>query len=334
MDLGYLVRRLGLFVVVVWAAASFNFVVPRLSNRDPIQERLGQMAASGGVRANEIAAMVAAYKARFGLDQPLWKQYLNYLWDSSHLDFGVSLSQFPVRVLDLILNALPWTIGLLSVATLLAFTLGSLLGALIARPKSPKVLRYLAAPLLTLSSLPYYLVGLILVYVLGVVFRLFPVSGGYSTGTRPGLTLPFALDVLHHSILPAASIIIIGMGGWALGMRGMMVTVDGEGYMLLPAAHGLKPRTRFLRYALRNALLPQVTGLALSLGFIISGSVLVEVVFHYPGVGSVLNQALGTADYFVIYGVVFIIVMSISLATLIIDLIYPLLDPRISYRRA
>jgi peptide/nickel transport system permease protein len=339
MGVGYLLKRLVLFVVVVWAAATFNFIVPRLSPRDPVAEKLTQLAAitqlaaTSGVKQNEIVAMVAAYKARFGLDQPLWQQYLNYLWDFSHFDFGVSMSQFPTRVSDIILNALPWTIGLLSITTLLSFTIGSLLGALIARPRSSRWLRYALAPFMTLSSVPYYLVGLTLVYVLGVVFKLFPISGGYSTGAIPTLSVPFLLNVLHHSLLPAFSIIVIGLGGWALGMRGMMVTIEGEGYMLLAEANGLKPTTVFFHYALRNALLPQVTALALSLGFIISGSVLVEVVFRYPGVGSVLRDAISTADYFVIYGVVFMIVISISLATLILDLIYPLLDPRITYRR-
>ncbi|MBZ0289758.1 MAG: ABC transporter permease, partial [Anaerolineae bacterium] len=180
---------------------------------------------------------------------------------------------------------------------------------------------------------PYYLFGLVLVYVLGVIMRVFPVSGGYSTGVIPSFSAAFILDVLRHSILPALSIILIGIGGWALGMRGMMVTIEGEGYMLLAEANGLKPRTIFFNYGLRNAILPQVTGLALSLGFVVAGSVLVEVVFRYPGVGSILNQAIGTADYFVIYGVVFMIVITISLATLVIDLVYPLLDPRITYKK-
>lgn len=334
MGLGYLLKRLGLFFVVIWAAASFNFFVPRLSPRNPVQEKFSQLAANGGFRQEEINAMVEAYMARFGLDLPLGQQYINYLSDMVRLDFGVSLSQFPTRVIDIILNALPWTIGLLTFSTLLSFVVGSLLGALIARPTSPRWLSLALTPLMLLSSVPYYLVGLILVYVLGVVMRALPVSGGYSTGAIPSLSAPFIIDILRHSLLPALSIVLIGIGGWALGMRGMMVTVEGEGYMLLAEANGLRPRTIFLRYALRNAILPQVTNLALSLGFVVGGSVLVEVVFRYPGIGTVLNQAIGTSDYFVIYGVVFMIVITISLATLVIDLTYPLLDPRITYRRA
>lgn len=334
MSLGYIIRRLGLFLFVIWAAATFNFIVPRMApGRDPIQERLGQMAAQGGYQQEGIAQMVAAYQARFGLDQPLWKQYLNYLWDIVRLDFGFSIALYPTRVLDLILNALPWTIGLLLVSTLLAFTVGTLLGALMGWTRSPQALQYLVAPMMTLSAVPYYLLGLILVYLLGVTIKLFPVSGGYATGTIPKLSLPFILNILHHSILPALSIILAGVGFWALGMRGMMVTVGGEGYMLLAEANGLKPNVIFFQYGLRNAILPQFTALILSLGYIISGSILVEVIFTYPGIGSVLLRAISSADFFVIYGVVFLIIVAIGLATLLIDLVYPLLDPRITYER-
>jgi peptide/nickel transport system permease protein len=335
MRYGHLVRRLALFLIVLWAAATFNFLVPRLApNRDPIQERLMQMAAQGGYQQQGIAEMVKAYKAKFGLDRPLWVQYLNYLGDMVRFDFGPSMALYPTKVADLILNAIPWTIGLLTVATLLAFLIGTLFGSIIAWPRSPRVFKYLLSPLMAMSAIPYYLFGLVLVYIFAVGLKLFPIAGGYSTGTAPSATPSFILNVLHHSVLPAFSIVISAIGFWALGMRGMMVTVQGEGYMFLAEANGLKPRNIFYRYALRNAILPQFTALALSLGFIVSGSILVEVIFTYPGIGSVLYRAISTADYFTIYGVVFIIILSIGLATLIIDLVYPLLDPRISTRRA
>lgn len=334
MNVGALTRRLGLFLVVIWAAASFNFIVPRLApGRDPIQQRLGQMAAQGGYQQQGIDEMVKAYQARFGLDQPLWKQYLSYLGDIARLDFGTSIALFPTKVSDLIIHALPWTIGLLLMSTLLAFTIGTLLGALMAWPRSPRLFQYLVAPLMTLSAVPYYLLGLILVYVFGVMVKVFPISGGYSTGAVPNLSLAFAWDIVKHSILPALSIVLAGVGFWAMGMRAMMVTVEGEGYMLLADAHGLKPRTIFFQYGMRNAILPQFTALALSLGYIVSGSILVEVIFTYPGIGSVLYRAISGADFFVIYGVVFMIVVAIGLATLLIDLVYPLLDPRITYER-
>ena len=188
--------------------------------------------------------------------------------------------------------------------------------------------------MLTLSAIPYYLLGLVLLYFFAFQTQWLPIFGGYSPGVIPKLTLPFVLDIVRHSILPALSIVLAAIGFWALGMRAMMVTVQGEDSMLFAEAKGLKDRTLFLRYALRNALLPQATSLALALGQILSGAVLVEVVFAYPGIGSVLYHAIRDFDYFLIQGIVFTIIVSIGLATLILDIIYPLVDPRITYAKA
>jgi peptide/nickel transport system permease protein len=179
---------------------------------------------------------------------------------------------------------------------------------------------------------PYYLLGLILVYLFSIEQRIFPLSGGYTTGTAPNLSLGFVLDVAHHALLPALSIVLAAVGFWALGMRGMMVNTEGEDYMIMAEAKGLPDRLIFFRYALRNAILPQFTSLAIALGAVVSGSVLVEVVFGLPGIGTLLYKSITGSDFFVIYGIVFVIIFAIALATLIIDLVYPLLDPRISYR--
>jgi peptide/nickel transport system permease protein len=301
--------------------------------RDPIREKLGQLAATGGLNAEGIDEMVRSYQARFGLDQPLINQYINYMTDVMRLDFGYSLANYPARVTDLIAIALPWTLGLLFVATLLAFTVGTLLGAFAAWPGSPKAAQVAIVPFMALSAIPYYLLGLILLYFLGVQFRLFPLFGGYQVAMVPALTPEFIGSVLHHAILPAASIVLSGIGFWGLSMWGMMVTTLGQDYVTLAQANGIRGRDIFFRYGLRNAMLPQSTALALSLGFVVSGSVLVEVVFAYPGIGTLLFQAIQGSDFFMIYGVVFVIIVSIGLATLAIDLIYPLLDPRITSGR-
>lgn len=329
----YAFGRLLQFVLVLWGAATLNFFIPRLAPGDPVRTRLLMMSRNGSVSQQSIEEMVKAYDQQFGLDQPLPLQYLNYLWAALHLDFGYSLSQYPARAQTLIAAALPWTIGLLVVATILAFTLGTVLGAIMAWPKAPRAFHYLVAPLLTLSSVPYYLLGLVLVYLLSISQRWFPLSGGYTTGTVPTLSLPFALDVVHHSLLPALSIVLAAVGFWALGMRGMMVTTEGEDYMIMAEAKGLPDRWIFFHYAVRNAILPQFTSLAIALGAVVSGSVLVEVVFGLPGIGTLLYKSITGSDFFVIYGIVFMIILAIALATLIIDLVYPLLDPRISYRR-
>src|SRR5216683_1962123 len=328
----YLSRRLIQFVAVLWGAATLNFFIPRLAPGNPVRDQLTQMASQGGYLQIGIEEMVKSYDQQFGLDQPLWLQYLRYLGSVLQLDFGYSLSQYPVRVMTLIQAALPWTIGLLLASTLLAFLLGTLLGAFIGWTRSPRALRYLVLPLLVFSSIPYYLLGLLLVYALAVTHPFFPLSGGYSISRVPSLSVPFVVDILRHSLLPAFSIVLAGMGFWGLGMRGMMVTTEGEDFMLFAEAKGLKGLRILLRYAVRNAILPQFTSLAIALGHIVSGSVIVEVVFGFPGIGSLLVKAISGSDFFLLYGIVFMIILAISLATLLIDLVYPLLDPRIAYQ--
>ena len=172
-----------------------------------------------------------------------------------------------------------------------------------------------------------------LLYVRAFAVKWLPSGGGYERGTLPTASWSFALDIAYHAILPALSILLAQIGGWALGMRAMMVTTQGEDYMIFADAKGLSERTLFMRYAVRNAILPQVTGLALVLGQLISGAVLVEVVFQYPGIGSLLWRAIRETDYFVVQGVVFFSIVTIGLATLLLDLFYPVLDPRISYEK-
>ena len=227
--------------------------------------------------------------------------------------------------------ALPWTMVLVGLATLLSFVIGTVLGAFMAWSVVPRTIKVIGPPLLTLSAIPYYLLGLILIYLFAFLTRVFPLGGGYSVGVAPELTPEFLGDALRHAILPALSIVLADMGGWALGMRGMMVTVQGEDFMTLAEAKGLNPGRIFLRYGVRNAILPQFTSLALSMGRVVSGAILVEIVFAYPGVGNLLYQAIRSFDYFVIYGVAFMLIVAIGLATLILDLMLPVLDPRIAY---
>src|SRR5262245_16085126 len=279
-------------------------------------------------------AMVKEYEKRFGLDRPLWKQYVTYLRDVCRFDFNYSISSYPRTVNSIIAEALPWTVGLLGTTTLLSFTIGSLLGALLAWPGAPRGVRFLMPPLWALHAIPFFLLGLILMYLLAFQLKLLPMFGGYTVGAFPAMTLAFVGDVLKHAILPALSITLVAMGGWALTMRGMMVTTQGEDYVTLAEAKGLKSLTIFLRYCVRNAILPQTTALALSLGQILSGAVLVEVIFAYPGIGTVLYHAIRENDHFLIQGIVFSVIVALGVATLMLDLIYPWLDPRITYRKA
>jgi peptide/nickel transport system permease protein len=259
---------------------------------------------------------------------------VTYLEGVSRLDFNYSIANYPRTVRELIGDAVPWTVGLLGTTTLFSFALGTLLGALLAWPQAPRWMAWLMPPLWALHAIPFFLLGLILTYVLAFQVPLLPIFGGYSPGAVPALSWKFAADVIRHALLPALSIILVSTGGWALGMRGMMVTTMGEDYVVFAEAKGLKAPTVFLNYCLRNAILPQVTALALALGQILSGAVLVEVIFGYPGIGTLLYQAIRENDYFVIQGIVFTVIVALGFTTLVLDLIYPLIDPRISYRQA
>ena len=333
MRADYVLKRFGIFLLIVWLAGSINFVLPRLNSQNPIREKLMQQALLGGYIQAGIEQMSAQYESKFGLDKPLWQQYLTYLSDLSRLDFNYSISNYPRTVTEMMLEALPWTIGLLSVTTLLAFGIGTLLGAFLGWPRAPRWLRYLMPPLLALHAIPFFLLGLVLMYVLAFWANLLPMFGGYTAGTFPSFSLTFILDIISHSILPALSIVLVSIGGWALSMRAMMVTIHGEDYMTFAEAKGLRARTIFLRYSVRNALLPQVTALALVLGHVVSGAVLVEVIFAFPGMGTVLYHAIRESDFFLVQGIVFTVIVTLGLATLLLDICYPLLDPRITFRR-
>ncbi len=336
MSVGYVIRRVLIFLLVIWVGMTLIFFLPKLvPGRDPVMERMVMLLATGGTTTEGIQTMVQAYRAQFGLDQPLMVQYLRYMGNMFRFDFGYSLSLYPLTVLDIIKVAMPWTIALLSVSLIFSFALGTLAGGLLGWPRTPKIFAFMMTPFLLMSSVPYYLIGLLFIYIFAFLLRIFPIGGGSTIGQIPtSITFAYVLDLVYHSILPAASIVVAGIGGWALGMRGMIINTLGEDYIILAQARGLPSRRIFFWYAMRNALLPQTTSLALSMGGVVSGQLLVEAIFRYPGIGNSLFKAISGFDYFVIYGVVFFIILTLALATLIIDLVYPLLDPRIRYQRS
>jgi peptide/nickel transport system permease protein len=334
MTFRYITKRIGLFFLTVWVASTLNFLIPRLSPGDPVAGVLGAMQAQGATVANG-AEIIESFRARFGLDDSIPVQYLKYLWALVHLDFGYSIARFPTPVMSIIGASLPYTLTLLTVATILTFVIGNFAGALLVWKATPAAAKALITIFVMLAPIPYYLLAMILIFVFSYVLHLFPSSGITAAGRLigPGFDIDYLLDVVYHSILPALSIIIAGIGGWALGMRGMMVTVLGEDYLTLAEAKGLKNPRIFLNYAVRNAVLPQFTGLAISLGYVVSGSVIVELLFSYPGLGFQLFRAISANDFPVIQGITFFLVLSIATAILGIDLIYPKLDPRITYSR-
>jgi peptide/nickel transport system permease protein len=302
-----LAARLIVFLVVIWAAATLIFILPHLSPSSNAVSALGR---------------------QLGQDLPLWRQYLAFLGNTAQLDFGFSRSLYPTKVTTLIWQALPWTLGLVGVSTFLSFLFGSIAGALLGWPRVPRFVHFLFPPLMVLSAVPYFLLGIALLFIFAFKWSWFPIGGASPLTSFPQWTIGYAWQITYHAVLPATSIILSGMGFWALAMRAMMVTVASEDYIALAEMRGLRPRRIFLQYGLRNALLPQITALGLSLGYIFSGVMLVEWIFRYPGIGFLLFGAIIAYDYFLIYGVVFILILGIAMSTLLLDFIYPLLDPR------
>ena len=329
---GYVARRLGMWFLTVWLGATLIFIIPRLSPGDPVAAMVSRLSVQAGFIEGS-AEMIEAWRARFGLDGPILVQYGNYLLNLLQFDLGFSLASFPSRVNDLVADALPWTIGLLSLATLISFAVGNLIGALMAWRGTPRTMRSLLPMTLMFTSIPFFMLGILLIYVFAFGLGWFPPSGGYARGTTIGLNWPFIKSVIYHGTLPAVAIVITSMGFWALGMRGMMITTDGEDYMILAQAKGLRPRRIFWLYGMRNSMLPQITALALSLGLIAGGSTLVEYIFAYPGMGYLLYLGIVNNDYTLIQGIVFVLILGTATAVLILDLLLPLVDPRITYAK-
>ncbi len=330
VNLGYFVRRIGMFFLVIFVAASFNFLIPRLAPGNPIGAITSRMSqASAGIENGQ--AMFEAYRKRFGLDDPLYIQYVKYMWNTLRLDFGESLSAYPAEVWDIIGPAIGWSIGLIGVSVLITFTFGILVGALLAWKGTPGMVRAFLPITMFGGVLPYYLMAMLLLYLFAFTTRILPMGGAFDSGIPKGFNWLFISNVLSHSILPALSIILTGLGGWALGMRSLMVNTIGEDYMLLAEAKGLRRGRILWWYAVRNAIPPQLAHLAIALGYVVSGAILVEIVFSYPGLGYQLYMAIANSDYTVIQGITLILAMSVGLAVLLIDLIYPRLDPRVTY---
>jgi peptide/nickel transport system permease protein len=333
LTLGYFLRRLAIFFLTIWIAATLIWIIPRVAPGDPITAMVGRMIQQAGYVENS-AAIIEGWRERFGLNDPLPVQYIRYLGNIIHLDFGYSLAYFPTTVSQIVGRALPWTLGLLLIAVTITFFLGNFLGALMAWRGTPRLAKLLIPIGMVFTSLPSILAAIFLLYIFAFLLDWFPLTGSYARGMQPGFNAEFISSVIRHGTLPAFAIVLVSFGYWALGMRGMMITVEGEDYMHLARAKGLNPFYVLYRYMVRNAILPQITAFAITLGTLVSGQVLVEYIFVYEGMGSVIFTAIRNQDFPVIQGTSFFLILLTALAVLIIDLIYPLIDPRISYERS
>jgi peptide/nickel transport system permease protein len=322
-------RRLLFLILVIWAASTITFFIPRLSDRNPIRERFAELARTGGFSPGDLELIIASYSQRFGLDKPLLQQYWDYMSSVARLDFGVSLNKFPKTVIELINEALPWTMGLLIVTTILSFIIGNLLGAVAAWPRAPGWLRSFATPFVLLMGVPPVLLGVLLLFFVAFRLKLLPLGGAYSIGTVPTFSIEFMLDLMRHQILPALALIFGSVGAWVLSMRGMGVTIQGEDYVNFAEHKGLSGFAIFRDYYLRNALLPQVTGFGLALGTVVTSAIVTEQLFALPGIGTVLIRAIQSNDFTVIYGITLFITIAVATIMVLLEFVYPLIDPRI-----
>jgi peptide/nickel transport system permease protein len=328
----YLLTRLGQFVLVIFIGINIAFIVTHSTPIDPVEQSIAAATQFGSTSPEAIALMRQSLKELYGLEGGPVDQYLAFWRRILVGDFGPSLSAFPTPVSLLIGRALPWTVGLLVSSTLLTWLLGNLLGGLAGYYRQNRALRFAGILAMAFHPIPYYIVAFVLLIVFGYLWPILPLSGGYRMNMTRELSWAFASSVAVHSILPVLSLALVGLGGWFMGMRALVSNIVTEDYVAYAELGGVKRGRILASYVMRNALVPQVTGLAMSLGAIFNGAIITEQVFGYPGVGTLLVSAVYAGDYSLVLGITTVSIVAVSLAVLLIDLCYPLIDPRVRAR--
>ncbi len=317
----YFGRKLFIYALTFFVAASIDWMIPRFMPGDPVQSLLSRHQ----VAPEAVPNLIAYYNNLFGLDQPVLQQYLNFWASLAHGDLGLSVYLSGRPVTDAILASLPYTLALLVPAILLSWWAGNKFGAFAARR------RYFddaALPIgYILSATPYMWLAIMVAWILGSVLRVFPISGGYSYALEPALSWTFVSSLLSHWVMPFLSLFLVMFGGWAIGMRNMVIYELDADYSKYLDALGA-PASLVRRYAFRNAVLPQVTGLALQLGVIVAGALVTEIVFSYPGLGKLLLAAVQNEDYFLLQGIFLFVIAGVLIANFLVDIAYVRLDPR------
>jgi peptide/nickel transport system permease protein len=324
----YLLSRIGFYLVAAWASITLNFFVPRLAPGDPAEALLIRLEQRGPVAPGALEAIRAA----FGLNtnEPIWVQYFSYLRNLLTGNLGISVTNYPQAVTTVLGQNIAWTLVLGGVAVIISFFIGCLLGMVMAWRRN-SILDTTLSPLMTfLSGIPYFWLALIIVYVFGFTLNLFPFADGYDAASYTmGWNIDFISDAAFHAVLPAITIVLSSISGWMLTMRNSMITTLSEDYIMMARAKGLTERRIIFLYAARNAVLPNITGFAISLGFIVSGQLLTEIVFNYPGIGFSLLKAVEGRDYQLVQGVFLLITLGVLGANFLVDLLYTVLDPRV-----
>jgi peptide/nickel transport system permease protein len=325
----FVLKRFGQFLLVVFLGVTATFFITHLTPIDPVEQSVGTLQQMGQSDPRAVELMRQSLKELYGLEGSVWQQYLHF-WERLAVgDLGPSLSAFPTPVSAIILRALPWTIGLMTVATLMTFVLGSAIGALAGYYRKSMLLKAVSLVFIAMQPIPYYILAFVLLIIFGYVWPILPINGGYEMNTNLDLSFSLVLDILKHSILPALSLVLVGTGGWLIGMRALVSNIITEDYVVFAELGGV-PRGRILRsYITRNAMIPQLTGLAMSLGAIFNGTVITEIVFGYPGIGNLLISAVHAGDYSLVLGLSALSIVGVAAAVFIIDILSPLIDPRI-----
>lgn len=319
----FFIQRAAFYLFTAWAAITLNFFLPRFMKGDPITTYINKNQGKISPEAAE------ALRVLFGLDdnKTLLEQYTQYWGLLLRGDLGRSFSNGLAPVSEVIGQALPWTVGLVGIATVLSFFIGTAIGSWIGWRRGSRA--DIIVPITTFfSTVPYFWLGLIVIAVFSTSLHWFPASHAYDKGADPGFNLDFIGQVIEHGTLPALTIVVSSLGGWVLGMRNMMVTVLDEDYVTVAEAKGLAPKRVLVAYAARNAVLPQLSSFALSLGFIVGGTLVMELVFSYPGVGKLLLDATAAKDYPLMQGLFLVITLTVLLANILADVAYAVLDPR------
>jgi peptide/nickel transport system permease protein len=326
--MSFIVRRLIFYVVAAWVALTINFAIPRLVPGNAVESIMSKF-------TNLQPSAYAAIEAMLGVGHPgsIWHQYWSYLVDVSHFNLGTSSSEFPAQVSTLLGEALPWTIVLVGSATVIAFLVGTALGIAAGWRHGGGLDRALPG-LMFLQAIPYFFFALILLELFAVKLHVFPIAQGYGQGLIPGWHWAFIGSAIDHSLLPALTIVLASIAGWMLQMRNVMITTTGEDYVVAAQAKGLPNRRVIFTYAARNAILPQLQGFGLAIGFVVSGALVMEIVFSYPGIGLLLVNSVTSDDYALTQGIFLVITFAVLLANLIVDLIIVFVDPRARTREA
>tara|TARA_B100001996_G_scaffold73189_1_gene53792 strand:- start:409 stop:1395 length:987 start_codon:yes stop_codon:yes gene_type:complete len=321
--INYLLRRLLFYFIAGWAALTLNFFIPRMMPGDPAAIIFARF--RGKLKPEAISAL----RETFGLtDEPLIGQYWSYLKSMMQGDLGISIAYFPEPVTTIISSALLWTIFLAGISLVFAFLLGTLLGVIIAWNRNGRLDSTLPPLLAFIGAFPYFWLAMLALYIFGFELSWFPLGHAYGDNVLPGLNIPFILSALHHALLPALTMILVSLGGWMLSMRNNMITTLGTDYISFAHAKGLSSRIIMLKYAARNAILPNFTGFGMALGFVLSGALLTEIIFSYPGQGYLLLQAVRAQDFPLMQGLFMTITFAVLAANWLVDLAIVFFDPR------